>query len=320
MLGSPLETVTPSNDPARIRLRHRLEYVGVWCILKFLGLLPRWLSRLLGRGIGFLVYLFHARLRRVGMFNLALVFPDLPKRRRQRLLRETFRHLGWLLAEFSQFPKYNRKNIERVVIYDGFENFREAARQGRGVLFLTAHFGPWELSSYAQSLYGYPVHFLVRPIDNPLVDQLVNRYRCRTGNVPIDKSESARAVLETIRDGGTIGILIDQNTTPEGGVFVEFFGIPACTTTGLARLALKTRAPVVPGFIFWDTTLKKYRLRFDPPVVLAETGDTDRDLLENTARFIRIIEEHVRCHPEQWLWVHRRWKSRPPGEKSLYPF
>lgn len=242
------------------------------------------------------------------------------RKERQRLLRATFRHLGWLLAEFSQFPKYKRENIERIVVYEGFEHFREAARQGRGVIFLTAHLGPWELSSFAQSLYGYPLRFLVRPVDNPLVDGLINRYRSLTGNVAIDKNESARAILEALRDGGTIGILMDQNTTPEAGVFVDFLGIPACTTTGLARFALKTGAPVVPGFIFWDASIKKYHLRFDPPVQLTQTGDLDRDLLENTARFTRIIEEYVRRYPDQWLWVHRRWKTRPPGEKPLYPF
>lgn len=289
-------------------------------MLKGLGLLPRWVARLLGRGIGLLVYLLHRRLRRVGAFNLGLAFPELSSKQRQRLLRATFRHLGWLLAEFSQFPKYNRQNIEHVVIYDSFENFREAARQGRGVLFLTAHFGPWELSSFAHALYGYPVRFLVRPIDNPLVDRLINEYRCLAGNVAIDKKGAARPILETLKAGDTVGILIDQNTTLEDGAFVDFFGTPACTTTGLARLALKTEAPVVPGFILWDSRLKKYRLRFEPPVALVRTGDAERDLVENTARFSRIIEDYVRRYPEQWLWVHRRWKTRPPGEPPLYPF
>lgn len=311
--------MAPAENSAAIRLRHRLEHAGVWCVLKFLGLLPRWLARLGGRGIGFLAYLLHRRLRRVGKFNLAMVFPERSERERRRLLRATFRHLGWLLAEFSQFPKYTRENIERVVVYDGFENFREAARQGRGILFLTAHLGPWELSSFAQSLYGYPLNFLVRPIDNPLIDALVNRYRSLAGNVAIDKNVSARATLETLHAGGTVGILIDQNTTLEAGAFVDFLGVPASTTTGLARLALKTDAPVVPGFIFWDAAIKKYRLHFDRPVPLTETGDPERDLVENTARFTRIIEEYVRRYPEQWLWVHRRWKTRPPGEKPLYP-
>lgn len=309
-----------SDDSPHVRFLDRLAYAGAWCVLKGLGLLPRWVARLLGRGIGFLVYVLHRRLRRVGRFNLELALPELSQKERRRLLRATFRHLGWLLAEFSQFPKYNRENIERVVVYDGFENFREAARQGHGVLFLTAHFGPWELSSFAHALYGYPVRFLVRPLDNPLVDALINHYRCLNGNVAIDKKGSVRPILETLRAGDTVGILIDQNTTLEDGVFVDFFGIPACTTSGLARLALKTEAPVVPGFILWDTRLKKYRLRFEPPVTLTRTGDAERDLLENTARFTRIIEEFVRRHPEQWLWVHRRWKTRPPGSRPLYPF
>jgi KDO2-lipid IV(A) lauroyltransferase len=164
------------------------------------------------------------------------------------------------------------------------------------------------------------LHFLVRPIDNARVDALVNRYRCLSGNTSVGKNQSARAILKILRDGGTVGILADQNTSTEEGVFVDFFGIPACTTTGLARLALHTGAPVVPGYILWDATLRKYRLRFEPAIELVRFGDEAKDICENTARFTRVIEDFARRHPDQWLWVHPRWKTRPPGEKPVYPF
>jgi Kdo2-lipid IVA lauroyltransferase/acyltransferase len=185
---------------------------------------------------------------------------------------------------------------------------------------LTGHLGAWELAPFAQGLYGHPLHFLVREVDNPRVNALVNCYRTRSGNVPIEKNESARAVLRILRDGGTVGILADQNTQPEESVFVDFFGVPASTTSGIARVALRTGAAVVPGYIYWDAGEKKYHLRFEQEVVLARSGDPERDALENTARFTQIIENAIREHPEQWVWMHKRWHTRPKGESALYPF
>jgi KDO2-lipid IV(A) lauroyltransferase len=229
------------------------------------------------------------------------------------------RQIGWMAGEFSQFPRYNRENIERVVVLDGFENFDAARRLGKGVLFLTGHMSAWELAPFAHALYGHPLHFLVRPIANSRVDALINRYRCLSGNRPIDKNKSARAILKVLGDGGTVGILSDHNTSPEEGVFVDFFGIPACTTSGLARIALRTNAAVVPGFLSWDKERRKYRLRFEPAVELVRTADEEADVRGNTARFTQVIEDYVWRYPDQWLWVHKRWKTRPAGEKSIYP-
>jgi KDO2-lipid IV(A) lauroyltransferase len=127
-------------------------------------------------------------------------------------------------------------------------------------------------------------------------------------------------MLKILKDAGTIGILADQNTMPEEGVFVDFLGVPACTTTGIARVALHTGAAVVPGYAVWDESLQKYRLQFEPPLELIRTGDTDRDILENTQRFAKVTEEIIRKYPQQWVWVHARWKTRPAGEPPLYDF
>ena len=180
--------------------------------------------------------------------------------------------------------------------------------------------GAWELSSYAHALYGYPLHYTARPLDNPRLDALVNRYRSLSGNKPIFKNESARAMLRTLKAAGTIGILADQNTMRDEGIFVDFFGVPACTTTGIARVALHTAAAVVPGYAVWDESLQKYRLRFEPPLNLVRTGDVERDVIENTQRFANVIEEIIRKYPDQWVWVHARWKTRPAGEPPLYDF
>ena len=228
------------------------------------------------------------------------------------------KQLGWMAGEFSHFPRYTKSNIDRVILLDGFENFAAGKERGKGVLFLTGHVSAWELAPLAQALYGNPLHFLIRPIDNPRVDALITEYRCLSGNRTIEKNQSVRAVLKALGENGAVGILADQNTQPAEGVFVDFFGIPACTTTGLARFALHTGAAVVPVFVHWDEAIRKYRLCFEPEVKVQHSGDTDADILENTQRFTRVIENRVRRFPDEWLWVHRRWKVRPPGEPPIY--
>jgi Kdo2-lipid IVA lauroyltransferase/acyltransferase len=252
------------------------------------------------------------------MKNLQLAFPDWSDEKREKTIRRMIRQVGWMAGEFSQFPKYTRERIEQIVVVDGEENFDAAQRRGKGVLFLTGHMSAWELAPFAHARYGHPLHFLVRPIANRRVDALINRYRCLSGNLPIEKNRSARAILKGLGQGGTVGILADHNTVAEEGVFVNFFGIPASTTSGLARIALHTDAAVVPGFLSWDDALGKYRLGFQAAVELSRTGDEEADVLENTARFTRVIEDWVRAHPDQWLWVHKRWKTRPPGEPPIY--
>jgi KDO2-lipid IV(A) lauroyltransferase len=268
-----------------------------------------------------LLYRFHRSWRRVAEFNLRLAFPEKTPAERDHIQRAAYRHWGWLLAEFARFPRYDRARIEEVIAYDGLENYLEAARRGKGVLFLTAHIGAWELSSFSHSLHGHPLSYVNRPLDNPRLDALVNRYRSLGGNRAIDRRHAARTVLEVLRGGGDVGVLMDQNTLrDDGSVFVDFFGVPACTTAGPARIALRTDAAVVPGFVLWDKTAGRYRLHFQPALSLVRTGDTERDVVENTARFTRVIEDVIRRHPEQWLWIHRRWNTRPPGETPLYPF
>jgi KDO2-lipid IV(A) lauroyltransferase len=301
-------------------MREGLEFSGARLALSTLGALPRPLARTVGATLTAIVFRFRPPLRRTAMFNLRLAFPDWTNAQRRRTIRGLVRQMGWMAGEFSQFPKYTRENIERIVALDGFENFANARERGKGVLFMTGHMSAWELAPFAHALYGYPLHFLVRPIDNPRVSALVNHYRCLSGNQPIDKKQAARAIFRVLGSGGTVGILADLNTLLDEGTFVDFFGVPACTTMGLARIALRTDAAVVPSFLSWDEGLRKYRLRYEPAIELARTGDEEQDVRENTARFTRVIEDYARAHPDQWLWVHKRWKTRPPGEKPLYPF
>jgi len=260
------------------------------------------------------------KLRRTAEFNLRLAFPDWSEAQSEATVRKMIRNLGWMAAEFARLPRLTRENVEQLVVLDGHENFLEGQRRSKGVLYLTGHIGAWELSSFAHALYGFPLHYMARPLDNARLDALVNRYRCASGNRPIFKNESARAMLKILKEGGTVGILADQNTMPAEGVFVDFFGQLACTTAGLARVALHTDAAVVPGYAVWDDPLGKYRLRFEPAVELTRSGDAERDIVENTQTFAKVIEDIIRRYPDQWVWVHKRWNTRPPGEPPLYDF
>jgi Kdo2-lipid IVA lauroyltransferase/acyltransferase len=299
-------------------MRRKLEYAAAWPFIKILGAMPRPLSRAFAIGISQVVYLLHFRLRQVGMRNLAMVFPEKSEAERARILRGVFASLGRQLAELCQFPKYTPENIDEVVTYDGLENYERAYARGKGVLFLTAHFGGWELSAFAHSLYGHWLHIVMRPMDNQYLDQLLQNYRTMHGNKTVAKDDFVRGLLAAMKAGETVGILMDTNMTPPQGIFVDFFGIPACTASGLARIALRTDAAVVPGFTIWDPALRKYRLRFDPALELIRSGDLEADIAANTQLFTRVIEDYVRKYPDQWLWVHRRWKTRPEGQAPLY--
>jgi KDO2-lipid IV(A) lauroyltransferase len=299
-------------------MRYRLEYALAWLIIRTLGALPRSLARAVAIALSQTIFLLHVKLRRVGMRNLELAFPEKTVRERRKILRGEFTSLGRQLAEVCLFPRYTRENVSQVVVYDGFENFERAHNRGKGVLYLTAHLGGWELSAFAHSLHGFPLHVVMRGMDNPHLDRLVQSYRTMHGNSAVDKDNFVRGLLSAMRAGETVGILMDTNMTPPQGLFVDFFGIPACTASGLARIALRTDAAVVPGFTIWDPALGKYRLRFDPALNLIRSGDEEADIIANTAMFTKVIEDYVRRHPDQWLWVHRRWKTRPEGQPPLY--
>jgi Kdo2-lipid IVA lauroyltransferase/acyltransferase len=301
-------------------MKEWLEYAAVWLIVKGLGLLPRPAARRMASALTRFLYVLLPRLQKTAEINLRLAFPEWTDAQRRSVIGGMLRHLGWMAVEFARFPTYTRQNIEQMIVLDGHENFLEGQGRGKGVLYLTGHIGAWELSSFAHALYGFPLHYLARPIENRRIDGLVNGYRCLSGNQPIFKNESARVTLKVLKDAGTIGILADQNTMPSESVFVDFFGKAASTSTGIARLARRTGAAVVPGYAVWDEPLGRYRLRFEPPVELTRTGDEESDILENTQKFAKVLEEVIRKYPDQWVWVHGRWNTRPNGEPPVYDF
>jgi KDO2-lipid IV(A) lauroyltransferase len=299
-------------------MRRRLEFVLVWAAVKLLSLLPRGVARGVGGFIASLALLLTPRLAGVGDLNLRLAFPEKSVAERQQILRKLYRNLGWLLAEFCQMPRYTPETVRGFIRYEGLEHYLAARDEGKGVLILTGHLGAWELSSFYHSLMGYPMSIVIRRLDNPLVDRLVNHIRCLHGNQVLHKDDFARGLLASMRRGETVGILMDTNMTPPQGSFVDFFGQSACTGTGLARIAQKTGARVLPGFLLWEEATQQYVLRFGAPLCVTTSGDVEADVIANTALFTKVIEDYVRQYPDQWLWVHRRWKTRPQGEAPIY--
>lgn len=304
----------------RRRLLTTLEFVLARTIMSSLGLLPRPAAVACGLFLGRMAYFLPSGLRRSGELNLKLAFPEKTEAERRRLLLGCFQNLGRLLGEFSQFHRTTPEELRKLIEYDevGLAHLREAEKSQRGIIFLTGHLGSWELLSFGWSALEYPISFLVRPIDNPRIEEMIEKVRTRFGNRAINKKNAARESLRVLRDGGTLGILSDLNTHPHEGVFVPFFGHLACTTAGIATLALKTDAVVIPTCAVWDKQRKRYFFHGDPPVELIRTGDHRRDVELNTARFAAAMERMVRLYPDQWLWIHKRWKTRPAGEPSLY--
>jgi Kdo2-lipid IVA lauroyltransferase/acyltransferase len=312
------EAAQGTSPREKVSLREKAEFAVVWLTVFKLRHLPRGLSRASGALVGAIAYRLLGRLRSVGLRNLELAFPEMPMAEREAILRSEYRNLGFLLAEFCKMPGYTPATASRFIRYQGLDNYLAARDRGKGVLVLTGHLGAWELSSFYHSLMGMPMGMVIRRLDNPLVDAFVNRIRCLHGNRVIHKDDFARGLIASMRAGETVGILMDTNMTPPQGVFVPFFGVQACTASGMARIAARTGAAVVPGFLLWEQSEQKYVLHFGKELEVVHTGDSEQDAVVNTARFTEAIEGYIRRYPDQWLWMHRRWKTRPPGEEGIY--
>ncbi|HEY2894215.1 MAG TPA: lysophospholipid acyltransferase family protein [Pirellulales bacterium] len=299
-------------------MKERFEYWLVLAVARTLGWLPRSLARLLVRILTWSCYLGLGRLRRVGERNLELALGQVLPQARKKILRHVYRNLGWQLVEFCRLPGYTAENTRDWIRTEGLEHYLAAQAHGRGVLVLTGHLGAWELSGFYHSLMGHRMGVVIRRLDNRLLDEYVNSIRCLHGNRMLHKDDFARGLLHAMRAGETVAILMDTNMTPPQGVFVRFFGITACTASGLARVALKTGAAVLPGFLLWEPPERKYVLHFGPELEFTQSADPAADILAATQQCNDVLEAWIRRYPDQWLWIHRRWKTRPPGEPGIY--
>jgi KDO2-lipid IV(A) lauroyltransferase len=299
-------------------MRENLEFWLVLAVVRPLGWLPRGLARLVAGVLTWSAYCALGRLRRVGQRNLQLALPELSAQEHDRILRGVFRHLGWQLVEFCRMTRYTAEKTRGWIGVEGLDDYLAAKERGKGVLVVTGHLGAWELSSFYHSLMSHPMGMVIRRLDNRKLDAFVNGIRCLHGNRVLHKDDFARGLLTAMHSGETVGILMDTNMTPPQGVFVKFFGREACTASGVARVALKTGAAVLPGFMVWEQAERRYVLHFGPELTLHRTGDAEADILAATQQCTSVIESWIRRYPDQWLWIHRRWKTRPAGEPGLY--
>jgi KDO2-lipid IV(A) lauroyltransferase len=297
---------------SRSGIRNVVEYLLARAAWKSLEWAPLPLARRLARGYTHLLDLALPRLRRVAARNLSLALPELAGARHQAVIDGVFRSIARLLVTVAKFPSIRRDNLDRWIRPEGYEHFENARRDGRGVLFATAHLGNWELSAYAHAFFAGPMNVVVRPLDNPLLDALLERRRALSGNRILWKKGFARAILKALAANEAVGILIDQNAALDASVFVDFFGVPASAATSFVKFAAHSGAAVIPGYALWSEEEGRYVLRLYPPVPM--TGDTARD----TQALQSQLEAVIRAYPDQWLWVHRRWKTRPPGAPPLY--
>jgi len=301
-------------------VRARIEYLVLRAVVGFLGMLPLWLALRVGELAAFFAYVVDVPHRRIGMRNLGIAFPDRPLRARRGILVRSFLNLGRMAAELAHLPRLSPERLLEMVRFDDEEWWREAVTWERstGVLALSGHFGNWELLVYAHGMRGHPAHMVHRSIANPLVDAWLNALRVRAGTRMIRKSRGASGVLEALRARGLLVLPIDQNSTRGLGVFVDFFGLAASTNAGMARIALRTDTPIVPIFIVREGWSARHRVYILPILQVERTGDFAEDVRRNTQLFTTVFEEMVRRHPDHWLWMHKRWKTRPAGAERIY--
>jgi len=273
--------------------------------------IPREWTRPPARAAGLLWYWTDRRHRTVAQKNLSIAFGGtLDEQARRRLCRECFQHLVQVFLKLPYVYCLNASDAGRFITFQGMEHLYRAMEKKRGVLVLASHFGNWELMSIGFSLLQFPIHVIARPIENPLADAFITRLRSIGGTEVISKKGSFREILRALHRGRVVAILLDQNAAAHEGVFVPFFGKTACTHKAMAILALRTGAPVVPVYNFREPG-GHYRMVFLPEIPLKATGDMERDIRENTSLYNSTMEGYIRLYPEQWFWVHRRWKTQP---------
>lgn len=302
----------------RSKFQTKLEYYAMRGIVGAIGLFPLKTSMNVGKNIGYAIGSLIPKLKKTGRRNLEIALPELSDDEKEKILRGTFESLGRHLGFVSHFRKFEREDIHRLVEVVGKEHFDKAHESGRGILFFTGHFGSWEVFNLLPPAFGYGMNILVRRIDNLLVENFVDNLRTRFGSVTLDKTKSARQMFRVLENGELLGILADLNAQEKEGVFVDFFGVPASTTISIAKLALKTNAVVLPAFAVWNDTKQKYVVHLEPPIDYEKTENAEADIKILTQNITNLVEKYVRQFPEQWLWIHKRWNTRPDGEPNLY--
>lgn len=299
-----------------------LEYAAVRGVLGFLGMLPRRAALAVSASAAGAAYHLLGGLRRVAAANLKIAFPGLDKAEQKRLAKGAFQNLGRILGEMSQFPKATPEGLDKLIEFQVdpkvYAEYQKLKAGGRGVIIVSPHLGNWEMLVFGWAVYDAPMSYLARPLDNPLIEKLTADLRTKFGNRPINKTNSVMAAARALREEGLLGILADVNAHPKEGVFVPFFGVPACTSAGVALLAIRTDSAILPMCGVWDGQKGRYIGVHAEMIYPSMTADRQTNIVETTAAFTFEVEKLIRRFPDQWLWIHKRWKTRPPGEPDLY--
>jgi KDO2-lipid IV(A) lauroyltransferase len=295
-----------------------LQYLAVRGVFAVLSSLPLRTSMDIGKGFAVLMMKLLKRLRKTAIRNLEIAFPEVSDAERERLARGTFESIGRHLGFVTHLPKMTADEVHEHIEIVNPERILDAYASGRSLVIFTAHFGSWELVHHLAGMHGYQLDIIVRPIDNPLIEKFVNDFRTKFGNQTIPKARAARTAIKLLLKKKAVGILTDLNSQPPDGIFVPFFGIPAATSTAAVRLAHATDSIMLPVFMVWDDRKEKYVAYFEPWMEVGKTGDGEADIRIVTEELTALTETYVRRFPEQWLWVHKRWNTRPEGEPSLY--
>ncbi|MGH7895321.1 MAG: lysophospholipid acyltransferase family protein [Candidatus Binatia bacterium] len=328
VVGRASAPVVPRRRGAhrRVRIRRRSSwfdrpvYLALRAAVAALGALPLAWAMRATEAAALLVYAVDRPHRRIGMRNLAIAFPERLPAERRRILRASFLNLGRMAAELAHLPRLTAADLRAMVQFEDEPWWAENVAKTRdtGGLILSGHFGNWELLVFAHGMRGFPVSMVHRAIANPFVDRWINALRARAGTRLVRKAHAAGGVLRALRERQLLVLPFDQNSTRGLGVFVDFFGLAASTNSGIARLSLRAGAPVVPVFIVRQGRSARHRVHVLPIMDAERSGDLEGDVRHNTQRFSDVFESMVRRYPEQWFWVHKRWKTRPAGQPRLY--
>ena len=303
----------------RGKIRTKAEELALRVVIGAIGLFPLKASMAIGEKLAEATVALFPRLSKTANRNLEIAFSDISESEKRRIVKGTFRSLGRQLGFVSHFKRFAHEDIRNnVEVIGENENFKGPMQSERGVILFTGHFGSWEVFNLLPGAFGYDLNILVRRIDNPMVENYVDSLRTRFGAVTLGKKEARRKMYRLLEEGKALGILADLNAQHHDGVFVDFFGVPAATTTSIAKLALKTNAIILPAFAVWEESKRKYVVYLEPAIQFEKTGDANKDILDITQKITARIEEYVRKYPEQWLWIHKRWNTRPKGQKGIY--
>lgn len=296
-------------------MKHKIEYLIAGCFIQLVRLLPLGVGVWLGGIIGSLYHWIDPKHRRLAIDHLHRAFGD--KKDLQTIKQmawDSCKNMGMSIAESIHLPSLDRAAVTQWVDIDGLEHYVEANQRGKGVIILTAHLGNWEIIPKGFWSVGYCINAVVRPLDNPYLDRVVQDWRRKNGMGVLNKRTDVHRIMTLLRAGETVGFLLDQNTVEQDAVFVDFFGQKAATHKGPALLALRSGAAVIPVFAIREGS--RHRIIIEKPLPLVRTKSNANDILQATALFTKTIELVVARYPAQWLWIHRRWKTQETRNRS----